>query len=199
MIRKILKIPSPILALVLLLPLALTACETPVQVQKLPDLTFAHLAPINLNVARIEVVSRYQPPVKAPNVDHLFPTPPVKAMRQWAKDRLRAVGKDGLARLVITDASAVETSLQKKSGSTAAFTKQQSQRYDLSVQARLEVSNRSGSGNASAHAKRFSTIGEDSSINTREKLWFDLTEALVRDFDATMEKNIRQHLGAWIR
>ena len=27
----------------------------------------------------------------------------------------------------------------------------------------------------------------------------DLTEALVRDFDTVMEKNMRQHLGRWFR
>ncbi len=193
------KITSPTLALAVFLPLGLAACETPVQVQKLPDLTFAHLAPIMLDVARIEVVIKYRPPMKAPNVEHLFPTPPIKALKQWAKDRIKAVGVSGAARLVIIDASAIETRLRKKTGLAATFTKQQSQRYDLSVEVRLEVSKGKSSGYTTARATRFSTVREDASINTRERLWFDLTEALVRDFDAAMEKNIRLHLGAWLR
>ncbi|MCH7935984.1 MAG: hypothetical protein IH994_02695 [Proteobacteria bacterium] len=182
------------------LVLGLAACETPVPEQSLPELTFAHLKPIKLNVATIEVVSHYKQPLKPPNVEHLFPTPPLRALRRWAGDRLKAVGKSGSARLIIKKASAVETVLKKKTGFTATFTKQQSQRYDLSVEATLEIfADGRPRGRASAHATRFSTVREDASINTRQRLWFDLTEALVRDFDVEMENNIRRHLGAWIR
>ncbi len=190
----------PILALLSLgLVLSLGGCETPVQRQKLPELTFAHLSPLKLNVARIEVVSQYRPPLKAPNVEHLFPTPPLKAMKQWAKDRLRAVGRSGSAKLIITTASAIETALPVQTGLKATFTKQQTQRYDLTVEARLEVSSPNGHGTATAHATRFSTVREDASIDAREKIWFDLTEALVHDFDKAMEKNMRQHLRGWLR
>jgi len=182
------------------LALGLAACETPVVEQRLPELTFAHLKPIKLNVATIEVVSQYRPPLKPPNVEHLFPTPPLKALRRWAGDRLKAVGKSGSARLVIHKASAVETKLAKKTGFTAAFTKQQSYRYDLAVEATLEIfADGRQRGRASAHATRFSTLREDASIYKRQRIWFDLTEALVRDFDVEMENNIRRHLGAWIR
>ncbi len=186
-------------ALVLSLSLGLAACETPVQTQKLPGLTFAHLAPIKLNVAKIDIEVRYQPPLKAPNVEHLFPTPPAAALKQWVKDRLRAAGGSGIARLVIMNASAVETNLAQKKGLTATFTKQQSQRYDATVEARLEISSSLGKGRTSAHATRFTTVREDININKRERTWFDLTEALVRDFDRAMEKNMRQHLSRWFR
>ena len=110
------------------------------------------------------------------------------------------MGKSGSARLVIHKASAVETLLKKKTGFTAAFTKQQSHRYDLTVEATLEIfAGGRQKGHALAHASRFSTLREDASINKRQRIWFDLTEALVRDFDVEMENNIRRHLGAWIR
>ena len=69
----------------------------------------------------------------------------------------------------------------------------------MTVEARLEVANGSSRGIAMAHASRFSTIREDASINNRERLWFDLTEALVGDFDKAMEENIHKHLGKWLR
>ena len=59
--------------------LGLAACEAPVSIQKLPELTYGHLPPLKLNVAKIEVVAQYQPPLREPNVEHLFPTPPLKA------------------------------------------------------------------------------------------------------------------------
>lgn len=181
------------------LPLGLLGCETLVHVETFPDLTFAHLKPIKLNVAKFEVVSQYQASLRPPNVEHLFPTPPVKALKQWAKDRFRTVGRSGTARLVILNATAIEVQLQRKTGLTATFTKQQSQRYDMTVQARLEVTNGEASGHTIAQATRFSTIREDASINKRERLWFELTDALVRDFDKVMEENIRKHLAAWLR
>lgn len=179
--------------------LGLAACETPVSIQKLPELTYGHLPPLKLNVAKIEVVVQYQPPLREPNVEHLFPTPPLKALRRWASDRLRAVGRSGKARLFITDASAIETSLQKKTGVVATFTKQQSDRYDLTVDAVLEVSDGRRGGRVSARVTRFSTLREDITINERDRAWFDMTEALIKDFDAEIEKNIRQVLADWVR
>ena len=179
--------------------LGLAACETPVSIQKLPELTYGHLPPLKLNVARIEVVVQYQAPLKEPNVEHLFPTPPLKALRRWASDRLRAVGRSGTAKLFITDASAIETSLKKKTGVVATFTKQQSTRYDLTVDTVLEVSDGRRTGRVSARVTRFSTLREDVTINERDRAWFDMTEALIKDFDAEMEKNIRQGLAGWVR
>ena len=179
--------------------LGLAACETPVSIQKLPELTYGHLPPLKLNVAKIEIVVQYQPPLKEPNVEHLFPTPPLKALRRWASDRLRAVGRSGKARLFITDASAIETSLRKKTGVIATFTKQQSDRYDLTVDAVLEVSDGRRGGRVSARVTRFSTLREDITINERDRAWFDMTEALIKDFDAEIEKNIRQVLADWVR
>ncbi|HEX9701809.1 MAG TPA: hypothetical protein VGA19_03090 [Rhodospirillales bacterium] len=185
--------------LVLPVALLLAACETAAPVQKLPEITFGHLPPIKLNVAKIEVVSRYQPPMKAPNVDHLFPTPPLAAIRKWAADRLRAVGSSGTAQLVIDDASIIETPLERKKGFTATFTKQQEARYDLKAEVSLDVADGIKRGRAAARAARFVTTREDVTLNQRDRIWFEQTELLMNEFNAEMEKNIRQYLGAWLR
>lgn len=180
----------------LLLPaFVLAGCETPVQVQSLPELSYAHLAPLKLNVGKIEIISQYRPPLKNPNVDHLFPTPPLKAIRQWATDRLRAVGSSGVAKVVIRNAAAIETALAQQKGLKATFTKQQAFRYDLTLEATVEIHTRQGGGDASAKATRFTTLGEDASVNERNKVWLKLTETLMRDFNAEMEKN----LGPFLR
>lgn len=182
-----------------ILVLALAGCETPVEVQKFPELTFAHLPQIKLDVAHVEVVAKYRPPMKAPNVDHLLPTPPIKALRRWAADRLKAVGRTGTARLVVHDASVVETALEKKSGLVASFTKQQAQRYDFLIDTTLEIIDGQRRGHADARVTRFTTVREDASLNERDRIWFKETEALMTDFNAEMEKNIHLYLGAWLR
>ncbi len=73
-----------------LLVVFLAACETPVATQTLPELTYGHLSTFTFNVADVHVAAKYLPPMKAPNVDHLFATPPGKALRRWAADRLKA-------------------------------------------------------------------------------------------------------------
>lgn len=175
----------------------LAACETPAPAQKLPDLTFAHLGALNLNVATLEVVSDYHAPLKKPNVEHLFPTPPDHALKRWARDRLKAAGKRGSARFVITRAAVTETPLKTKTGIMGAFTTDQAERYDAVIEATLEIFGPGGirKGFASARVTRSRTVEEGISLNVREKIFLDLTEALMKDFNAEMENNIRRHLG----
>ena len=85
MVRSSKKFIFPVVGLLALgiLALGLAACETTPPPPKLPELTFTHLGPLKLNVARIDIVSKYRSPLRAPNVEHLFPTPPQKALRTW--------------------------------------------------------------------------------------------------------------------
>ena len=187
--------------LAVVLVFVLGACETPVQVETMPELTFGHLPTINLNVAEVKFDNRYTPTLKPPNVEHLFPTPLGKVLNQWASDRLRPVGASGVARLIISNAAATETALKKNTSFTGIFTMQQSHRYDLKVEATLEVYDLTGKrrGFAAAVATRSQTMREDVSLNQREHIWFVATERLIQIFDVEMEKNIRQHLVYWIR
>ena len=45
---------------------------------------------------------------------------------------------------------------------------------------------------------RTRTVREDASLHDRKRIWFEMTEALMKDFNAEMEKNIRQHLGGYL-
>jgi hypothetical protein len=175
----------------------LTACQTPAPEQKFPDLTYVHLGALNLNVAALDVVSDYRAPLKKPNVEHLFPTPPEKALERWARDRLKAGGNRGSARFIITQAAVTETSLKLKTGLTGAFTTDQAERYDAVIEATLEIYGPDGIRKAFASARviRSRTVPEGISLNDREKMWFSLTEALMRNFNTEMENNIRSNLG----
>jgi hypothetical protein len=183
-----------------LVALVLAACQTPPPVQRLPELTYGHLDRLNLDVAAIEVVSEYRSPMKAPHVEHLFPTPPQTALERWAADRLEAAGRQGIARFVIKDAQATATPLPIDKGFAEAFKKKQSVRYEVSVEAFLEIVDERGfrKGFSSARARVTRTMAEDATLNQRDKVWFELTEAVMRDFNAEMEKNIRQYLGGFL-
>lgn len=182
------------------LGLTLVACEATVPVRSFPELTFQHLGKIELNVASIDIVQAYKPPMKAPNVEHRFPTSPMTALSRWGHDRLMASGAQGYARFSILDAAVSETALVMKDGIKGAFTKDQSERYDAALEARLEIFNAAGTslGFTDAKASRSLTVREDATVNDREKAWFNLTEALMKDINAELEKNISQYLGGYL-
>lgn len=180
----------------LVLTAMLAACATAPPKQRLFDLTFAQLPILSLDVARVDVVSDYAPPMKAPNIEHLFPVPPETGLRRWAADRLKAGGKKGSARFVIVNAAVTEAALPVTKGLEGAFKKEQSERYEAVVEASLEILDARGfrKGFASARVSRSRTVREDATLNDREAAWFSLTEALLNDFDKELEKNIRQYL-----
>ena len=176
--------------------LLLAACQTPGDAL-LPEITFQHLPPIRIDVARIEVVEGVREPTSPPHVGHTFPTPPRAALRTWARDRLLAAGPSGTVRFVILDADVTETGLKLKKGLTGAFTDEQSHRYDAKVAARVEVTGVPDlrMAEARAAAERSQTIAESATVNERERLWFDMVDDLMGDFNTVMEGNIRKHLG----
>ncbi len=179
----------------------LTACEIPLKEVTYPDLRFNHLPVIQLNVARIEIVEQYRSPLRAPNVEHELPLAPAKAMRNWAADRLRAVGKSGQAKFIIVDASVKVALLRKKKGLKAAFTLDQSARYDTRLEARLEIETAGGLGKgfATATATRQRTMPEAASINDRDDALYRFVEATAKDFNRVMAANIDRHLGPFKR
>ena len=179
--------------------LALAACGTTVAPQ-FSEITFKHLPPIRLNVAKITYLPRYRAPVEAPNVGHEFPTPPVVAAERWIADRLVAIGKSGEATVIIRHATATETRLKIKKGLTGAFTTDQAWRYDghieMSIMA-LDL-NRQASAKATASARQSQTVPEDASLDEREVVWFGLVEKLMRRFNNAFEGQIRKDLAGFI-
>jgi len=177
--------------------LGLTGCtQTAVPVQNLPEITFQHLVPISLNVAKIELVDQSKSALGGKHVEHLFPTSPKKAISNWVRDRLVATGTSGLARVTILDASAVEEKLTKKSGVKGFFTNDQSEKYTANTSVKLDLFDGDSNlkGYTSAKASRYVTLAEDASLLDREKTWFEMIEDLMADFDKTMVGNMNTKL-----
>ena len=82
----------PIRTIMIVMLLAAAGCETAVGPRSFPEQTFRHLPPISLDVAKIEIVLFFEPPLKAPHVEHEMPVPPHKAIKRWVVDRIRTVG-----------------------------------------------------------------------------------------------------------
>ena len=186
-------------ALLLLCALALPALSAvaPAQTQPQAGLSFAAQEPITLDVADIEIVNSYVPPMQDPNVEHLIPVTPADVVKLWAQDRLRAGGQAGRARVIIRQASVKEMPLPRTKGIRGWFTKDQSERYEgtLDVEIRIDRNARGYSGHASTIVSRSTSVREDVSLAERDKALLDLVRAMAQDLNSQLETTIKNNLN----
>jgi hypothetical protein len=187
-------------AAALLGALALLSCASPPPKQDFAEITWGHLPPYKFNVSRVDVTSAYKPAFRDPYVEHLFPVPPEKVVRQWIHDRVAAAGPGGWAKVIINDASVKETALHHTHDFQSHFTVEQGERYEASIDVTIEIYTAKGfrEGFANARAVHTQTVPENATLNERERFWYDLTDAVMQDFNAEMEKNIDAYLARFL-
>jgi hypothetical protein len=156
--------------------------------------------PIRLRVAAVDIVGEWQPSFHEPEVDHLFPVPPGRAIETWVHDRLIPAGGYATARFVIRNASATETALPRTAGIQGAMTNQATERYDVVADVRLDIIDATGRVDRSVNARvaRSETLLENLTPNQRDQAWYDMTRALVTQLDQQLETEIRNNLGPYI-
>lgn len=177
--------------------LFVTACQISPEGPRYPELRFTDTPQIRLDVAVIEYVEEYLPPQAEPNVDHYFPVSPASSVRNWSNDRLVAAGSSGRARVTLVDASVIEVALEETTGLAGAFTTDQSERYEATVEVRVEIFDDKGNqiGQARTLARRSQTAAEGITLNERDALWYALTRALMKDVDRELELTIARYLA----
>jgi hypothetical protein len=176
-------------------------CQTTVSKPVTKDLSFAQLPLLTFDLARIDIVDAYQPPLGPPNVDHDFPTPPNVALKGWVQDRLRVNGGSGVLRVIIEDASARAVRLETNADLEGLITTEQNERLDARMLVTLEIADDEGvvRAHTTAEAKRSRTLPEGLTLDERDKLYNSITEALLNDYNATQEQSIRQYFGEYLR
>ena len=188
---------------VILATFALPACQNvKPPMQKLPDISFANLRPINLDVGQLEIVPEYQSPGRSPNVEHLMPVSPEGAAVRWAQDRLKPVGSTGYARVTIKDAKVVVVPLKTDKGVAGLFKTEQEERYDASLDVAVEILDQRHlpiGSDVVARASRSRTVPEGITINERDRVFYEISEALAKDIDQQLDQLIRTYLARWVR
>jgi hypothetical protein len=189
----------------LLVPLVALAasCTPPSTRPTFQEIRFTDRPRLRLDVSTIEVERVFRPTLKEPQVEHLFPVPPEVAAENWARDRLEATnpGSPKRARVRILDANVKETALKKTEGLRAAFTTDQSERYDASVEMSVDILGERGfpERSVSAKAQRSTTVKEGITPNEREQIWYELTRQLMDDLDRQLEREMRANFGLTIQ
>ena len=188
-------------ALLLVACVIVAGCETapPRQPESAP-LSFAHLPPIVFDLGRIEVVERPVAPDPA-DVDHLFLTAPAAGVGLWVEERLRTSGSDGLLRVTIEEASARTTALATNAEFRDLFKEEQAERLDLRLRVTIAAVDEKGDvrGHATADARRSRTLPEGITLAERERLYDEISRALLDDYNASQEQAIRQYLHLYLR
>jgi hypothetical protein len=189
------------LPLLFLLFAGLGGCAGEAQRPQFPELTWTHLPPLTLDVAEIEIIDATTPTNASPHVEHLFPVTPSQAAQRWARDRLRAGGLANRARFIIQRADVIETSLPRTGGFAGIFTSDQADRYDAVLSVLLEIrSDTSGLlGQVTTEVRKSRTVEEDATLNDRDTAWFEMTDDLMKLFNAEMERNMPIYLGRWMQ
>ena len=126
---------------------------------------------------------------------------PTEAIQSWARDRLRATGPTGIARLVIEKASVATRRLRTKTTLQGLFTRVEAHELTADIQARIIVGDEglTSAGFALATVTGRRTMLEDLSLNQRDDVYYAFTRRLLEAFDREMEQSIRQHLPDLVR
>ncbi|HYE00905.1 MAG TPA: hypothetical protein VEH84_16095 [Alphaproteobacteria bacterium] len=180
--------------------IAAAGCQMSPPRNEFPPLIYSQLGPIRLDVAQVDVIDQYAPTMALPNVEHLMPIAPADAVRRWAQDRLVPTGATGVARVVIRDASVRETPLPKTQGIQGAFTTDQDRRYDGRIDVEVEVmDSRGGRSVAGATVTRSTTTPEGTTLLQRDRIWYEMVERMMLDFNGQIERAIRENMSSALR
>lgn len=180
----------------------LAACTTgPKPAPAFPPFEFRAKPPVRFDVAHIEIEDRYRPPLKAPNVEHLFPIPLAAAAQRWAEDRFQAVGRTGTARVLIEDASATLKSLPVDKGFTGLFKREQAEELNGELSVRIEIGGLASRATGFAEAKAVGrrTIPENVSLNERDRIYYEFAKELTEKLDQSMDQAIAKYLQPLVR
>jgi len=179
----------------------LTGCAPSADLPPPVGLNYLANKPIRLNIARVEVIKKYQSSSTPPHVENNFPVPPVAMIQQWVQDRLLPIGKTGYAVVTIEDASVIETSLKGTPGFKGLFTVDQSEQYDASMSVKIEIFDDMGTPKCFAYArtKGSRSVAENLTLGQRRKVWIVMMEKIMNNLDAELDLNVRKYLQAYVQ
>jgi hypothetical protein len=190
--------------LTLALTLLITACQQAPSAYKPEPFAFEspNIAPININVAKIDLINHYQSPLKRPNVEQDFLVTPSSAIEKWVGNRMRAAGNQGTLQIIVHEAKVLESPLAKTQGVKGLFTDDQDARYDtkLAVTFRLfDGASTASRASGDVEVTRFITINEKATIFERQQKYHQMLEQAMADFDREANNRFRQYFLPYLR
>jgi hypothetical protein len=164
-----------------------------------PEISFTRYQPIYLDVASIEIVDEYKPPMQEPYVEHLLPFTPVDTMRTWVKDRLRAVGLNKSLQVIIKEASVISTKLPLPEDKSS-LTTIPNRRYDAKLVVEIRIYGTDAMSEASIFitSTQANVISEGASLIERQAIFHRMLYALMESANAELERQIFKYFSKYI-
>lgn len=180
----------------------LFACSSTTDTDAVPlkynEPRFQRIAPIVLNVEKVDISSEFVPSFTRPNVEHLFPISIEKTARIWAEDRLKADGfsSNKIAEYIIKDASVTEE-VEK----TEDMFQKDRLKYRAHLAVLLKIVDKSNMSAAETtiDAWRELLMPVDTKIADKERLWNDMVNKLFDDFNRRMEQSLNDSLNMYVK
>jgi len=165
-----------------------------------PELRFDAVAPVQLDAVEISILNKYVPPAKAPNVEHLFKTPPARAAEALIKKQLVPLsGSPHVLRVTIEDASVIREDLPLKRGVEGLLTQEAEARLSGRVLIRFELADASApdiaTGEAKVLATRTRTLLEGMTIAERDRAYYELTQELMKNVSDGLSTVVKSSFG----
>jgi len=156
------------------------------------------LPEIRLGVAEMQVIPAYASPRRKPHAEHRMTASPQKVAVDWARAKIRAVGRQDRARVIILDASVIEVPVKGKSG---FMRRGPDRRYDAKLTIAVEIRSDAGDliGNARVTATRSQEVLKGVEGKRLQFIWRDLSERIVRDAANELKRQMRARLGRFMR
>jgi hypothetical protein len=166
-----------------------------------PAVDVASLPELRLNVAEIQVVPGYVTPGQKPNVEQMASPTPQQAAVAWAQSKVKAVGTQNRAMVIIRQASIVEVPLPTKGGLGGVFTKEPDRRYDGTLEADIEIRSDTGQkiAEAQARALRTQSVVQGTSDADLKAVWAKMSRDLAGDLATEFDRQVRANLAAYVK
>ncbi|HEX6958649.1 MAG TPA: hypothetical protein VF194_11745 [Ferrovibrio sp.] len=183
------------------LTILLVGCSSTPPRPVLQEITFEQYPKLTFTASNVETVVEYQPTAQPPHIELEIPQPPLVVAQRWARDRVALDNtQPNTVRVVIRKAAVTEADLKKTPGLRGNFTTDQVARIDTEVEMAVEL--RDGRGfriaEASASARRSNSIGEDATLNDRDRIIHDLVRETMMDVNRELERNVRQYMPLYV-
>lgn len=171
-----------------LLACVLGACSSSTKYsgKPVPEMTFAHVSPLYLDISDVEIENQYDPDRDPDDVSSSFPTPPDIALKRYADTRLKAsgAGEDTL-KFVIEDARVMHNYIEPEGG-FSYWTKTGGKDH-YNVKMRLKIFKQEADGDDSTQSilklERAISIPDTYSLSEREMEQLKFLEMLMNDVD----------------
>ncbi len=151
---------------------------------------------INLDVLSIVVLDRSNAMLgPSPYTTNNFQPTITNAIRQWASEKLVAVGTTGQAIFVIKDASLKSEAIPYHD---SWFTREQTSKYVGHAEIELDVTGHEGHGMVTTAATQFETLPETPSSIERQNAYTKLLNGLMHDLGNNVRGGIHDHINNFV-